>query len=518
VKITWDVSDKEVISVANDGLVTAKAVGEATVWAASGNVQSKKVTVKVTLKALTSFTVTPNSLTNLKMGDAPVQLVVTKTPADAGGSFTYTSDDDAIAEVDADGMVTAKGIGTTNVVVTSGALPAVTVQVTVTPPALTSLTVTPEAINVAIIGATVPITAVDPVPPQAVVGTLAYDTDNASVATVSTNGVVTITGAGNANITVTSGDIHATVPVTVTIPAPDASFNKAQWTVTASDVWQSPSPTFAAEKLIDGDELNHWHSTPNTGTGVPVTITVDMKGNKSIEGFYLIHRPETNQPANPKAITIEVSIDAETWVPVYQTDDLSQEKTAILLNLEQTVVARYFKVTITATNSGDNYTYLAEIGAYNDEEPYEPPVVESGPVYTLSFDGTAANNITLTPGEGFVTISTTGSDPNIGTTFIGRVLGGTTAKLRFEYKSNQTVTNAEFFWCVAGGPEGGKSTGESVSIPQGDDWTPFEYDLATAKSSFGFGSSASHFIRFDPTGNAGYEITIRNLRIETDEE
>jgi uncharacterized protein YjdB len=515
VSFQWSSAGTSVATVSETGLVTAVSEGTTTVTVKSGNVK-KDVPVTVNLRALTSFTVTPSSLT-LTLLDQPAQLTVNKTPADAGGAFTYLSSDEGVVTVDADGVVTVVGIGDAVITVTSGSLTPVTVNVSVVRPQLTGITGIPEGINVAIVGAKVQLT---PEPEPAEAGDLVYRyaTSDANVATVTQAGEVTITGAGNATITVSCGEITKDVPVSVSIPTPDNSFNKAQWTVTASDVWQSPSPTYAAEKLIDGDELNHWHSTPNSG--VPVDITVDMKGNKSIEGFYLIHRPEPEQPANPKAITIEVSIDAETWVPVYQTADLSQEKTAILLNLEQTVVARYFKVTVTATNSGDSYTYLAEIGAYNTEEPYEPPAVETGPVYTLSFDGTAAiNNINLTQnGDGSVTITTTDADPNVPTTVIGRVLGGTTAKLLFEYKSNQTVTNAEFYWCVDGGPMPGKSTGESVSIPQSDDWTVFEYDLAPVKSSFGFGSSASHFIRFDPTGNAGYEITIRNLRIETDEE
>jgi hypothetical protein len=41
---------------------------------------------------------------------------------------------------------------------------------------------------------------------------------------------------------------------------------------------------------------------------------------------------------------------------------------------------------------------------------------------------------------------------------------------------------------------------------------------STADSTFGFGSAAAHhYLRFDPTNHAGYEISIKNLRIETDE-
>ncbi|MDR1666453.1 MAG: Ig-like domain-containing protein, partial [Bacteroidales bacterium] len=91
VSFSWTSSNEAVATVSpTTGLVTAVAEGTATVNARSGNVKSKDVTVTVNLRVLESFTVTPNPL-SLGLLDNPVQLVVTKTPADAGGSFTYDS-------------------------------------------------------------------------------------------------------------------------------------------------------------------------------------------------------------------------------------------------------------------------------------------------------------------------------------------------------------------------------------------------------------------------------------------
>jgi uncharacterized protein YjdB len=519
VSFQWSSAGTSIATVSDKGLVTAVAEGTTTVTVRSGSVK-KDVEVTVNLLALTSFMVTPSPLT-LTLLDQPAQLTVTKTPADAGGAFTYASDDEDVVTVDADGLVTVVGLGDAVITVTSGSLAPVTVNVSVIRPPLTGITGLPEAINVSIVGAKVQLTP-EPIPAEA--GDLAYRyaTSDINVATVS-EGEVTITGAGNATITVSCGEITKDVPVTVTIPTPDASFEKSAWTVTASDVWNEG---YAAEKLIDGDELNHWHTTP--GSGVPVDITVDMKGNKSIEGFYLIHRPEPEQPANPKAITIDVSMDAETWVPVYQTDNLSQEKTAILLELDQPVVARYFKVTITATNSGDTYTYLAEIGAYNDEEPYEPPVVETGPVYPLTFtEGYGVEIVQNNDQDNSVTLKIigdgNGGDPQAITGAIGRPLGGSTAVFKFDYKTNKAVPYQDptwgmmFFWCRGGVTTEGATT--QYQVDHETEWKEFSLDITSIKDNHGFGNAANHFIRFDPV-NAyldGYEITIRNLRIETDE-
>lgn len=133
------------------------------------------------------------------------------------------------------------------------------------------------------------------------------------------------------------------------------------------------------------------------------------------------------------------------------------------------------------------------------------------------------NNITIASSGNEFTMTTTGSDPWITTTQLNATLpAGERRVVTFEYKSNQTVNDAEFFYCVAGGPQGGVSSGQNIVIPEASEWTRFEFDLSTAIANFGFGVNnsggqdpANHFFRFDPTGNAGYELTIRNFQIES---
>ncbi|MGV3762516.1 RagB/SusD family nutrient uptake outer membrane protein [Parapedobacter sp.] len=140
----------------------------------------------------------------------------------------------------------------------------------------------------------------------------------------------------------------------------------------------------------------------------------------------------------------------------------------------------------------------------------------------LSFTETV-NNVTAVSTDDGVTLSTTGGDPWIFTTMLNEVLpAGEKRLITFEYKSNKTITNAEFFYCVAGGPQGGVSSGENIVIEESSEWKRFEYDLSTAIANFGFGVNANggqepanHFLRFDLSGNAGYEITIRNFNIES---
>lgn len=117
----------------------------------------------------------------------------------------------------------------------------------------------------------------------------------------------------------------------------------------------------------------------------------------------------------------------------------------------------------------------------------------------------------------------TGGDPWIHTTTLGRILGkAEVTVVSFEYKSNIAVNDAEFFYCVAGGPQGGVSSGANIPIPQASEWTRFEFDLSDAVDRFGFGVNSSggaapenHFLRFDITSGPGFEITIRDFQVET---
>ena len=143
-------------------------------------------------------------------------------------------------------------------------------------------------------------------------------------------------------------------------------------------------------------------------------------------------------------------------------------------------------------------------------------------LYPLELNEGVKNNVTIARQGAEITLSTTGSDPWIHTNPIGRKLAGAEKRvISFEYKSNKSVTNVEFFFCVAGGPQGGVSTGENIRIEEASEWKRFEYDLSDAIARWGFGVNANggaqpenHFLRFDLTGGAGYEISIRNFRIE----
>jgi uncharacterized protein YjdB len=371
VDIQWTSSNTAFVTVSDAGLVTAVAVGNATITASSGSVKSTPITVNVSLKALTSFEVAPATLAGMIVGEDSL-LVVTKTPADAGGSFTFATSNSNVATVSDDGLVIAVGAGSAEITVTptGGSVAAKTVQVTVLA-VLQSFTVDPTAVYLPVPEAATATEQLNIIttPPYIAGVTFSYVSANTNIATVSASGVVTAVAAGSTAITVTGTSPGLATPVTVNVPVTvytvDAAFNKNAWTAEATSVWSGLMPA----NMFDNNINSVWHSSAATGVTLPQGFTVDMHGYKQINGFYLYNRQD-DPDGVPKNMTIEMSVNGTDWTIAYTYTNLSPKLLRIVLPLsEPPVIARYFKVTIIENNKGVFYTYLAEMGAYNTAEP-----------------------------------------------------------------------------------------------------------------------------------------------------
>ena len=129
--VTWTSGDAAVATVDGAGLVTAVATGAATINATSGSA-SGSASVTVT-QAPAQIAVTPDSLRLTALAE---QRQLTAEAFDANGNaivgpmLSWASEDDAVATVDADGLVTAVANGETTVTATSGSASA-SVAVTV---------------------------------------------------------------------------------------------------------------------------------------------------------------------------------------------------------------------------------------------------------------------------------------------------------------------------------------------------------------------------------------------------
>ena len=128
--ITWAVADATIASVDADGLVTGIAEGETTVTAYCGP-YSAEATITVVEEIIYTLTIDPFE-TTIEVGATQLFTAILD-PADANASFVWATDDETVATVDENGLVTGVAPGETKVTVTYGELSA-EATVTVTEP------------------------------------------------------------------------------------------------------------------------------------------------------------------------------------------------------------------------------------------------------------------------------------------------------------------------------------------------------------------------------------------------
>jgi hypothetical protein len=225
--------------------------------------------------------------------------------------------------------------------------------------------------------------------------TYTYVSEHRDIATVSDAGLVTAVAAGATTITVTAAAPNGT-PVTKAVPvtvdyAIDPAFNKAAWTATETSKLGDGAE---AIRMFDDDLTSIWHSATS---GMPQGFTVDMQGYKRIDGFWFINRQDVvgTDRQYPKDLTVETSMNGADWTPVYTATEAVMKKLRVALPLQNQVIARYFKVTVTSTAFDAPYTYFAEFGAYNEAEPLSTPVTIALNTPAAALEHPAANPLTF---------------------------------------------------------------------------------------------------------------------------
>lgn len=128
----------------------------------------------------------------------------------------------------------------------------------------------------------------------------------------------------------------------------------------------------------------------------------------------------------------------------------------------------------------------------------------------------SGNNIKVTGvGGGEFHVETLGGDPFVPTTTLGKDIEASsgTILLKFKYKSNNHITNAQFFF-MSPGAAGGQSTPENVVLNKTTEWTDFELDLTSYRSeSWWKWGAANHALRFDVGADAGNIVDIKDMEI-----
>lgn len=205
--ITWSSSETSVATVEN-GLVTALGIGTATITAQNGN---QTATCIVTVEPISAEQIIlPESIISVNVG-VPVTLSATILPEETTDkSIEWTSLNNDIATV-ADGVITGIAPGTVVITATCGPATA-SCTVTVLQPA-TSVTLNASSLDLNV-GDIYDL--IETVNPENTTDIAVWTSSDESVATVDNNGIITALKPGNANITVTYGNVYATCVINVT--------------------------------------------------------------------------------------------------------------------------------------------------------------------------------------------------------------------------------------------------------------------------------------------------------------
>ena len=205
----WSTSDEKVATVDENGKVTAVAAGTATITATTtdgGKTAKCEVTVEAKVIPVEGVTVDKETLEMVEGDEAT--LAATVAPEEATDkSVAWSTSDEAVATVDAEGKVTAVAPGTATITVTTTdgektAKCEVTVSAKVIP--VESVALDKETLEMvegdeATLAATV-------APEEATDKTVKWTSSDETVATVDAEGKVTAVKAGTATITATTND------------------------------------------------------------------------------------------------------------------------------------------------------------------------------------------------------------------------------------------------------------------------------------------------------------------------
>ena len=233
--VMWTSSDEAVVTVDGDGLVTAVSNGMADVEATAGDV-SDTVGIAVMVPAepvATTVTVEPASHTLEAIGET-VQLAAVVLDQHenvmADVAVTWSSGDEAVATVDADGLVTAVDNGMAKITAQAGdAMGSAAITVAQVPVSITIEVAASATTTLTAIGETLQLMVSvsdandNPIAEPAVMWT----SSDEAVVTVDGEGLVTAVGNGMADVSATAGDVSDMVGITVMVTVEEVTY--APW-------------------------------------------------------------------------------------------------------------------------------------------------------------------------------------------------------------------------------------------------------------------------------------------------
>ncbi len=235
--VTWSSSDDAIATVDANGLVTAVAAGTAIITASTNDGSNLTASCEVTVKQLAVSLTLDKTAAEVTVGETLLLNATVLPDNTSNPAVTWASSNDAVATVDANGLVTAVAAGTATITATTtdGSNLTASCEVTVKQLAV-SLTLDKTAAEVTV-GETLQLTATV-VPDNTSNPAVTWASSNDAVATVDANGLVTAVAAGTAIITATTTDgsnLSASCEVTVKQLAVSMTLDKTAAEVTVGE-------------------------------------------------------------------------------------------------------------------------------------------------------------------------------------------------------------------------------------------------------------------------------------------
>lgn len=216
--VVWSTSNSNIATVATDGTVTAKNIGDATITARTvdGSNLSATCKIHVTQPMATSLTMEKDEM-DVFIGETR-KMVATILPSDALQELSWSSSRPAVATIDATGNLHAVAEGMTVIVATTvdGSNLTATCIVTVKPCVATGITLNKSELTLAKTESETLIANVQP--DNTTNKAVTWKSSNNNIVTVDATGKVTAVAQGAATITATTADgsnLSASCQVTV---------------------------------------------------------------------------------------------------------------------------------------------------------------------------------------------------------------------------------------------------------------------------------------------------------------
>ena len=238
-RLTYESSDNEIVTVGTDNRLIALAAGSVDITLIGQNVTETLTIVVAEQKVDVEDIGGVPTNAELALGsNMPMQCVVVPKNA-SEQTIQYSSSATNVAEISADGVIVAKGIGTTTISVEADGVKK-SMELTVKGVPVESITGMQSSMELTV-GSTVTLTC-SVLPENATVRTITYISGYPAVASVNENGVVTAHSPGMANISATADGKIVTMVLTVkAVPEPVVESTPKPVVQTQ----QTPKPTSA---------------------------------------------------------------------------------------------------------------------------------------------------------------------------------------------------------------------------------------------------------------------------------